>query len=369
VRNLWRVAVDPRTLEWTGGPDRLTTGVGADTGLALSADGTRLAFTARVESTRIWSLPFDTQRGKVTGDAQAVTPAGTNVFSVALSPDGTRVVYTARQPGTSKQEMRERWLADGREVVLAADESDRDPPLWSRDGTRLLYTRFVFMNAERTQANGEYCVMPADGGDEQTLSPMGGASGMGFPTDWLSGGDWFIGTWSETFLEPGTPTSLCLFRVDAARGAADRRIVASDPQYRLWQARFSPDERWVAFVAVPAGAPGNATVNVLPISGGEWRRVTDETYWADKPRWSPNGKALYFISNRGSAYFNVWGRRFDTVRGEPVGDAFPVTSIGSPGRMISPVMNNMEVSLGKDRLMLPITEATGNVWMLEGVDR
>jgi len=44
VRNIWRVKVDPVTLAWVDGPERLTTGPGADAGLAVSPDGRRLAF-------------------------------------------------------------------------------------------------------------------------------------------------------------------------------------------------------------------------------------------------------------------------------------------------------------------------------------
>ena len=36
IRNLWRVSVDPQTLRWVAGPQRLTTGLGIDTDLALS---------------------------------------------------------------------------------------------------------------------------------------------------------------------------------------------------------------------------------------------------------------------------------------------------------------------------------------------
>ena len=49
----------PRTLRWVAGPERLTTGAGRDTDIALAPDGRRLAFTTRIERTRVWSPPFD----------------------------------------------------------------------------------------------------------------------------------------------------------------------------------------------------------------------------------------------------------------------------------------------------------------------
>ena len=44
IRNVWRVRVDPATLEWVAA-ERLTTGSGPDSGIALSSSGARMAFT------------------------------------------------------------------------------------------------------------------------------------------------------------------------------------------------------------------------------------------------------------------------------------------------------------------------------------
>ena len=40
--------------------------------------------------------------------------------------------------------------------------------------------------------------------------------------------------------------------------------------------------------------------------------------WADKPRWSPDGRTIYFVSRRVTGFLNVWGIRFDQTKGEPV---------------------------------------------------
>jgi hypothetical protein len=65
----------------------------------------------------------------------------------------------------------------------------------------------------------------------------------------------------------------------------------------------------------------------------------------------------------------VWGIRFDPVRGKPAGEPFRVTASGNPSQLGSVPISGMEIALTANRLMLPITEATGNIWMLENVDR
>jgi len=147
VRNLWRLEVDPQTLDWIAGPERLTIGAGLDTDLALSPDGKRLAFTTRTERTRIWSLPFNAQTGRTKGGGQPITSAGMDAWNPKLSRDGKKLVFSAQRAG--KQEVWEKSLEDGRETLpIAGDNFGRYHPCWSRDGTRLAYRRYRSANPD-----------------------------------------------------------------------------------------------------------------------------------------------------------------------------------------------------------------------------
>ena len=45
--------------------------------------------------------------------------------------------------------------------------------------------------------------------------------------------------------------------------------------------------------------PGTSTIFVMPSAGGDrshWTQLTAPPKWADKPRWSPDGKMVYFLS-------------------------------------------------------------------------
>jgi Tol biopolymer transport system component len=357
VRNLWKVAVEPETLRWVRGPERLTTGAGPDTGMALSADGKKLAFTTRAERTRLWVLPFDATTGKVKGEGQPATPSGLDVSSGDLTPDGKKLVFTMDRAG--KQELRERSMEDGRETMLAADNFVRFDPCWSRDGTLLAYRRTDPGTGERS-----IVLMPAGGGEERVLTSPRRGLGAENASDWTPDGRWVLASTNR-----GTDrVEIRLVPVSAAPNAETQARVASAPGQQLWQPHLSPNGRWIAFIAIKRTDSSVSAIYVVPSSGGEWNHVTSGRHRDDKPRWSPDGRTIYFVSTR-SGFYDVWGIRFDPVRGRPAGEPFRVTASGNPSQLGSVPIGDMEISLTADRLMLPITEATGNIWMLENVDR
>lgn len=156
--------------------------------------------------------------------------------------------------------------------------------------------------------------------------------------------------------------------VGAPHAEAQMRVVTSDPEENLYQARFSPDDRWIAFCSAKMNQAGISTIYVVPAVGGAWTRITEGRTFDDKPRWSPDGRTLYFISNR-SGFFNVWGIKFDPAEGKPVGEPFRVTTFDSPGQIILEDVRIMELALAADRLVLPMMEVSGNIWILENVER
>jgi Tol biopolymer transport system component len=359
VSNLWRVTVDPQTLRWIGGPERLTTGL-KDTDIALSPDGRRLAFTVRNESTRAWSLPFDSHAGRFVSEGQPVTPSGKLSAFINLSRAGKHLLFLTDLPGTQQWQLWDKSLADNHETLLTvADASYIANPCWSRDGSRIAYRK---NHSESSRDEFYIVVQPAGGGDEQVIAS--GADDVIF--DWSADGKSILATSDRE--SPRRWGVLALYPVSAAPHAeAQMRVITSHPAYNLFQARFSPDDRWVCFNALK---PGNVSViYCVSSSGGEWTRITEDNGSSDKPHWSPDGKAIYFLSNRGTGFFNVWGIRFDSEQGKPIGDPFRVTSFDSPGRMVWPLLGGSEIALSADRLVLPITEVTGNIWVLDGVDR
>jgi hypothetical protein len=124
----------------------------------------------------------------------------------------------------------------------------------------------------------------------------------------------------------------------------------------------------VSFIAAPDLS--RSTVFVSPAAGGPWIPLTptDDHYFEDKPRWAPDGRTVYFLSNR-TGFWNVWGQRFDPHAGRAVGEPFQVSFFDSSDRMVRRDVSNLQIAITDDRLILPVTHTSGAVWVLENVDR
>jgi hypothetical protein len=114
-----------------------------------------------------------------------------------------------------------------------------------------------------------------------------------------------------------------------------------------------------------------ASLGVTAVEGPPdrpWIRVPLRQRWADKPRWSPDGKALYFLA-ADSSFIQLWAARFDPVRGVVVGEPVQLTHFDSPSFKISPAMSSTEMDVGGGKVFLTMESTSGSIWMLDNVDR
>ncbi|MBS1794619.1 MAG: PD40 domain-containing protein [Acidobacteria bacterium] len=366
VKNLWKITVDPQTMHWVDGPERLTIGAGNDTDVVVSPDGRKAAFSIRNERSRLWTLPFDPVSGRVSGTGQPITGSSVSALQPGLSPDGKLLVF--RKQRGSKEELWAKSLDDGKETLLApADDFSRTNPIWSHDSSQLIYIRTNPSKLGQTeiapQLDRALALRALGGSDEQVITSS--MHGKLSPTDWTPDGKFILA--SSDWRTPER-VALCLFSLDAAPNAETQmQIIASHPDYNLWQGRFSPDGRWISFNAYKAADGAASTIYVVPASGGSWIPITEGKYWNDKPRWSPDGRTIYFVSNR-TGFFNVWKVRFDPSSGKPLDQPTRVTDFESPTQMIMPYIVPMEMVLTREKLILPMMETSGGIWILENID-
>jgi len=147
------------------------------------------------------------------------------------------------------------------------------------------------------------------------------------------------------------------------------RQIAADPAYSIFQPHYSPNGRWILFEAV-SNTPTSAVskLYVIPTGGGSWRRVAEGLAWDDKPRWSPDGRTIYFVSGNGFS-FDVWGIHFDPDKGEPVGKMFRVSDFEKSSLTIPRWIPPVALSITQDKMLLTMAETSGGIWILDNVDR
>jgi hypothetical protein len=133
--------------------------------------------------------------------------------------------------------------------------------------------------------------------------------------------------------------------------------------------RFSPDQRWVAFCGWHGGSTAKQILIVPvtangPVPPGQIVEVTNDEFANREPAWAPDGRRIYFLSNR-DGFDCVWARDMDPVSARPLGAAFPVAHFHSAGRVIrgpSPYSGTIGLSVAKDFLVLTVTETSGSIW-------
>jgi dipeptidyl aminopeptidase/acylaminoacyl peptidase len=77
---------------------------------------------------------------------------------------------------------------------------------------------------------------------------------------------------------------------------------------RISEPLLSPDGKLVAFTVQSVDLEKNSkpkNIYVVPVNGGSARQLTQEGTQNERPRWSPDSRQIYFVSNRGGSS-QVW---------------------------------------------------------------
>ena len=365
VPTLWHVPVEPESLRWRT-PQRLTTAPASAEAAAVSPDGRRVAFTSAQASTRAWLFPFDASRGRLMGDGRGLTDEDLALVYVSLAPDGSALCYRVREAGRNQPRLFHTDLTTGTTVFLA----EAFGGVISRSGrsvTYLLTRTGSSSTGEATATGREWALAVRDlDGRERLVSRWG--RGAMLAHEWAPDDKAVIGSWAER--GDSGETVLATWPIGPMMATRPERVLLESRGVHFWQARYSPDNRWVSFVAQRMQNPGTVEIGIVAAGSNRattWTRILDDHVWPDKPRWSPDGRTLYFLSRGADGYFNLWGVPIEPARGAQAGKPFQVTHFNSPDWHIDPNMAHAEIGLAGGRLVLPMQSLKGSVWLLSGL--
>jgi tricorn protease len=220
------------------------------------------------------SVPDDNPRTRphvaaVKDQIRASDPSGQVNF--ALAPNGKRTLFSARgdifsvptEYGATRD-------------LTSTPGIDEDHPAWSPDGRTVAYTTDV-------GGGQQIAIRPAEGGPETVLTSFkeGYFYGPTFSPD------------GKTLAFSDNTHTLWTVRTD---GGAPKKV-AQDKLGEIHDQSFSPDARWIAF-SMSAPSDRRRDLYLYEIATGKLTRLGNGGEVDYGPVFSPDGKYLYFVSNR-----------------------------------------------------------------------
>jgi Tol biopolymer transport system component len=211
--------------------------------VALSRDGTRAAVSRQADpgpggrpAADIWVYDF------ARGGIRARLTTGPAVDWLATwSPDGSRIIFSSDREGSVHNLYQGIASGAGSEELLAKSNEDQSAQDWSRDGQFLLYSVAVGGQSDKPTTSHDLWFLP---------------------------------------LMPGNPD----YR---------KPKIYLKTAFNENQGQFSPDGRFVAYVSDSSGRDEIIVQPFPRASDGKW---TVSQGGGVAPRWSGNGKELFYIS-------------------------------------------------------------------------
>jgi hypothetical protein len=232
-----------------------------------------------------------------------LTDAAGEETAPAISPDGSTVVYVMRKNGRSGL-YSQRFGGRNATPIVVDPDRDYGGPAFSPDGSSIAFH--------------------ASGGHEGGIL-VAGATGetvhrltdSGFDTSWSPDGKQ-IAYATEEALDPESRLSISSLWIVDAGGGTPHRISNSDGM----QPVFSPSGKRIVFWA---NINGQRDLYTMPAGGGAPVALTSDPALDWSPIWSPDGRYVYFSSDRGGA-MNLWRIAVDESSGAAKGQPEPVTN-------------------------------------------
>ena len=222
----------------------------------------------------------------------------------SLSPDGTFFAYSKVIDGSSDLFLQR--VAGGKPISLTPGSPVHDyQPAFSPDGQQIAF------RSERE--GGGIFLMGATGESVKRLTDFG------FNPAWSPDGR-EIAVSTEGAFDPRSRASPSqIFRIDVVTGTR-RPLAVQDGVQPAW----SPKGLRIAFWGL--AQPGNRrAIWTVPVDSGPSVTVVDDSFYNWSPVWSPDGRFLYFASNRGGS-MNLWRVAVDERSGRVSGTPQPITT-------------------------------------------
>lgn len=250
-------------------------------------------------------------------NVQLTTKEASELFC-SLAPDGKSFVYVSFSE-TGNTDIYWQRVGGKNPTNLTKDSTNNETtPAFSPDGNLI-----AFHSAR--EPSGLY-IMEATGENPRRLSEVG------YHPSWSPDGKQIVvgAEWVGVHSNKSTIPS-ALWIIDVATGAK-RLLTEGDAAQPSW----SPGGGRIAYWYW--STEGRGDIVTVPVAGGTPVRITSEDSTDWNPVWSPDGKYLYFSSDRGGS-MNLWRVAVDEKTGE---------ALGAPEAVPTPSRYALSVSFSRD---------------------
>jgi Tol biopolymer transport system component len=267
----------------------------------ISPDGSRIVYVGTTSAEQnIGNLYV---RSTTAGRSSVQRTFGIDVTSPVFSPDGNSISFSGVFAGQSKSNI---CLINTNEGSAIQHLTESQPgrasaPVFSSDGLRIFYTRgmvaTVYSGSIPIQT-WVYNIWSMDKNTSIATQYVEGSSPEYVP------GDKLLFTKANTSTSQGE-----IWMLDLNSG--QETLILRDNVRGFSTPKISPDGRSILCVGSSKGATpaeSNLDIFMVNIDGTGFRQITFHPGNDSSPEWAPDGKSIYFISQRGNerGRFHVW---------------------------------------------------------------
>ena len=256
---------------------------------AISPDGKWVAYSVTVpdmeanrNASNIWLVPA------AGGEAMQLTQSGKD-SSPVWSPDGKTIAFLSARSGDSQVYLLS--MEGGEPKPLTKLSTGADLAIWSPDGKTIAFTSGVYPDCKDDECNKK-----KDEEKEKNKVKAHVAEALLY-RHWTH---WNEGKRSHLFVmaADGSGTAKDLTQGAEYDVPPDQRGEASD-------INFSPDSKEICFTAVTDKVEATSTngdLFVVPVGGGEPKRITTQPGFDGNPVYSPDGKYIAYHAQLTAGY-------------------------------------------------------------------
>jgi eukaryotic-like serine/threonine-protein kinase len=336
--SLWMMKLEQRDFKAIGKPQQMTTGEARDIVPSLAENGA-VAYVRMVGSLHLWRIdhashPDGIVQSKVTEDpAVDVSPF--------VSPNGQWLVFSR-----GRGNHRDVWIKDIHsmtETRLLSIGLESMSPIIDDTGK--------FLAFEAREKNVPSIFTSIESGPPKRL-----CTGCSLPTSWFD-------TNRAVLYREGSPSSIQMTDPETS----EQRSVLKDPNASLSEPSWSSKNEFLLFTRENETGTKQIFAVHLPKSTvsteGKWHPITAPSESSDRPRWSGDGKTIYFLSTR-DGFSCLWGQNFNAEVGEVFGDPFPVMHFHNRRASIDVVgSRSFNLSVAGDSLYFNLGESSSSIWI------